>query len=345
MEIVRRRPRAPIVPLALAALAAAALSLLLGSALRDDPEGWLRWGREIGLGEGAFSTLGYPSWKPLPVLLTVPLAFCGGLGPTLWLVVERAAGILALALVFDLGRRRAGVAAGVVATGALALMPSWWPTLAGGGIEPLLVCLGCLAIDRHERGRHGQTLALLCLLALGREEAVPLLLVYGVCLGRRDRRWIAAGALGAAGVLGLWLTGDWIGSGDPLHGAELAKAAPDAIALQLSGEPLAAVLPTAAGLLLIAPLWLAAAVGATAALRSRDRTLVAAVAAALAWIAMDLVMVAHGFPLPTRFLFPAAAALSVAAGVGVAVLLNALARGLRPLGPVPDAGAGSGRAR
>jgi hypothetical protein len=330
-------------PIVLASLAVAALSLLLGTSVRADPEGWLRWGREIALGDGAFTTLDYPSWKPLPVLLTVPLAFSGALGPALWLVVTRATGILALALVFDLGRRRAGVAAGVVAAGALALIPTWWPTLAGGGIEPLLVSLGCLALDRLERGRHGPAILLLCALALGREEALPLVVVYGLFLARRDPRLAALALLGAAGVLALWLSGDWLGSGDPLHGGALARSAPDATALRLSGAPLTGALPTVASVL-AAPFWIAAVVGAVAALRRRDRALVAAVGAALGWIATDLAMAADGFPLPTRFLFPAAAALTIAAGVGTATLLDALAG--RPVTPVlvPGTGAREGPA-
>ncbi|MDX6713561.1 MAG: hypothetical protein QOH30_119 [Baekduia sp.] len=325
----------------LASLAVAALSLLLGTSVRADPEGWLGWGRALALGDGAFTTLDYPSWKPLPVLLTVPLAFCGALAPALWLVVARGAGILAFALVFDLGRRRAGVPAGVVAAGSLALIPSWWPTLAGGGIEPLLVALGCLAIDRHERGRHGQAVLLLCAMALGREEALPLVVVYGLWVARRDQRLAILALLGAAGVLALWLGGDWLGSGDPLHGGDLAREAPDAIALRLSGAPLTVALPTVASVL-AAPLWIAAAVGAVAAVRARDVTLVVAVAAALGWIGTDLAMAAAGFPLPTRFLFPATAALSIAAGVGAAMMLDALAgRRATPL-LMPGAGAREG---
>ncbi|MDX6730040.1 MAG: hypothetical protein QOK49_4845 [Baekduia sp.] len=338
-------PRARVAPVAivLAAVTVAALSLLLGSALRADPLGWLRWGRAIALADGPFSTVDYPSWKPLPVLLTVPLAFCGALGPTLWLVVVRAAGILSFVLVFDLGRRRGGWTAGIVAAGAVALIPTWWPTMVGGGIEPLLVLAGCLAIDRHERGRDGQAVLLLGVMAMGREEALGLLLLAGLCLGRRDRRWVLWTGLGAVGVLALWLTGDWLGSGDPLHGGELARSAPDAVALRLSGAPLGVGAGTVAGIL-TAPVWLAAGVGAWSALRSRDRTLVTALVAALAWIATDLVMAGEGFPLPARFLFPPAVALSIVAGVGATVLLDAVARGLGLPEPAPEPAPEQGRA-
>src|SRR5256885_10020085 len=78
-----------------------AASLMFGTSLRLDPEGWLRWGREVAIHDGRFSTVDYPSWKPLPLLATAPLAFLGSLGPTLWLVLARSAGILALFFIFD----------------------------------------------------------------------------------------------------------------------------------------------------------------------------------------------------------------------------------------------------
>ncbi len=40
---------------------AAGLSLLFQDTLKADPHGWLQWGRSLALGDGAFSTAGYPS--------------------------------------------------------------------------------------------------------------------------------------------------------------------------------------------------------------------------------------------------------------------------------------------
>jgi hypothetical protein len=322
------------------ALALAALSLLIGQSLRFDPLGWLRWGRAIGLGDGAFTTRDYPSWKPLPVLLTVPLAFTGSLAPLLLLIVERAAGFLALFLLFVLGRRRAGPIAGIVAAGALALTPEWWPVLAGGGIEPLLVALGCLAVDRHDADRPWQVLGLLFLVALGREEALALLIAYGAVVARRDARFTAVAVVATGVVAALWLGGDWIGSGDPLHGGALARAAPDAVALRQSGTPMLSALPTVVDLF-HAPLWAAAAVGAVAAVMSGDRTLTGLVACGLGWVAIDLTLAADGYPLQARFLFPAVGALSLAAGVGTMVVLERLVP--RRRGALAGAGSRSGR--
>ncbi len=327
-----RLPRRAALPAALvaAALVAAALSLLLGASLRADPHGWLRWGRALALGDGAFSTVDYPSWKPLPLLLTVPLALCGSLAEPLLLVVLRAGGILALVAVFELARRRAGPTAGVVAAGSLALVPGWWPALAGGAIEPAIVALACLALLRHEAGHPGQAVALLGLVALGREEAVPLIVLYGAWLARRDARWAGAAVLATSAVVGLWLTGDWLGSGDALHGGALARAARDAVIQPQSGTPALAALELIAELLAV-PLCAVAVLGVTRAVRDGDRVTGAVLGAAVLWVAIDAGLAAVGYPVQSRFLFPAAAMFCLAAGLGAASLAERAGRGRRAL--------------
>ena len=309
---MRSRPPAfpwPLV-LVLTALAAAGLSLLVGDSLRFDPSGWLRWGHELAFAPDRFSTAEYPSWKPLPVLITVPLASTGSLAPMLWLVLARAAGFLALALVFQLAWRSGGQVAAVVAVVALALVPAWWPTLLGGGIEPALVALGAAAVQRHQVGHRLQALALGALVALGREEALVVLVLYGLWLGREDRRWVAVAGGLALLVAGLWLGGDWLGSGDPLHGGELARTASGSAAGTASG-------------LLVVPFWIAMAAG-VAAPGAPARWFAAL---GLLWVAVDVALAMAGFPLEPRFLFPAAASLSVAAGVGVAAMRRRLLPG------------------
>jgi hypothetical protein len=330
---VRRRPVPPAAMVGFALLVAA-LSLVAGDALRADPQGWLRWGREIVLGDGAFSTLGYPSWKPLPVLVTGPLALTGDLAPVLLVVLLRAAGILALLLIFTIAHRRGGVVAGLLAAAALALTAEWWPALAGGAIEPALVALLCAAVLCHDAGHHRRTLVLLCLLALARQEAVALVVLYGVLLTPRGRGWPLAAACAALAIVAVWLVGDWLGSGDPLHGGALARAAPDAVAARSTGAPGLVAVDTFLDLL-AAPLWAAAAIGVVVTLRRGDRTLALLLIAALVWTTIDIAMAVAGYPVPARFLFPAAAALCLAAGLGGAAGVHWL-RGA-PLAPVPDA--------
>jgi hypothetical protein len=296
-----------------AAMALAAASLLVTHSLRFDPGGWLSWGREIGLGDGRFDTSALPSWKPLPLLAAVPLAYTGSAAPWLWLLAVRTAGLGALVLIYRLTARRADAAGGAVAAALLALAPGWWPALLGGGIEPVVVALGCGAVAAHGARRPGVALVLLAAMALGREEAVILLVAYGAVLCREDRRWLAPVALATAAVVGAWLGGDWLGSGDPLHGGALARAA--------NGAPVEIDGPEIAAAIVIAPLavvlWVGGVLGSW---RAGDRLVLGIAAAGVAWAAFDVVLSAAGYPLPARFLLPAAAASAATAGVGAWVL-------------------------
>src|SRR5687767_12452539 len=85
---------------AAACLAVSAFSLLLADEPVYDAWSWLVWGRELAA-LGIDTTTG-PSWKPLPVLVAVPLSLAGGAGPDLWLVLVRAAYIMALVLAAEL---------------------------------------------------------------------------------------------------------------------------------------------------------------------------------------------------------------------------------------------------
>jgi hypothetical protein len=295
-----------------AALLVAAASLPISHGLRFDPQGWLRWGREIGLGDGAFDTSVLPSWKPLPLLVAVPLAVAGPAAPWLWLLLARTAGLMSLGLLYRLTARQAGPPAGVVAAGLLALTPAWWTTLLGGGIEPVIVALGCAAVAAHRAGRPVVVLALLTAMVLGREEALLLVAAYGVT---RGRRWWALTAVATGAIVAAWLGGDWLGSGDPLHGGALARAAGAADPpVHVPDAGLVAAIVLGPQLLALA------ALGATTAWRAGDRLIPGLAASALGWTAMDLTLVALGYPLPARFLLPAAAAAAAAVGVGLVAL-------------------------
>jgi hypothetical protein len=92
-----RRPR-PTNPqiywlIIVGALAIGGLSLLIPSTPSYDPWAWIVWGREIL--HGTLHTPGGPTWKPLPVIFTTIFAIFGRAAPDLWLVVARAAAIVA----------------------------------------------------------------------------------------------------------------------------------------------------------------------------------------------------------------------------------------------------------
>src|SRR5690348_16986127 len=73
--------------LALACLAAGAVTLALGASPSYDVWSWTIWGREILY--GGLDTAGGTAWKPLPVLFTTPFALAGPAAPALWMAVAR----------------------------------------------------------------------------------------------------------------------------------------------------------------------------------------------------------------------------------------------------------------
>jgi hypothetical protein len=311
--------------LALAVLAAA-LSLLAQAVPGFDAQGWVLWGREItGGGLGALSTTAYPSWKPLPALVTTPLSLTGAAAPALWLVVARTGAVIAAVLAYRLAARFGGRAAGVAAVVGVVLLDRWWQYAARGAVEPPLAALLLGAVDRHLAGRRGQAAALLALAALGRHEAFALYGLYALVLVRERPARVLALVPGAVVVIALWLAGDWAGSGDPLHGAVLARRAHETIQAQRAGDVPIRTLSGAAGLVVV-PLLIGAAAGLVLAWRRREPGLVLIGAAAVAWVGVDVVMAMRGYPASGRFMIPAAALVCVLGAVGLASLARA-ARG------------------
>ena len=169
------------------ALALAGASLLAPSTPTTDPWGWLVWGREILHLDLSTTVFGAPSWKPLPVLATVPLGLTGSAAPTLWLLLERAASLLSLVMGYRLGSRLGGRRAGALAALGLLLSGGWTLAVAQGYTEALTAGLLFLAIDREIEGHSTQALALGTLIALARPEAFVFLCLFAVIAARRQR--------------------------------------------------------------------------------------------------------------------------------------------------------------
>jgi hypothetical protein len=85
-------------------LVVGALSLLVPSTPSYDPWSWLLWARQIVHGHLVITT-GGTSWKPLPMIFTVPFALFGNAAPDLWLVVARAGALASVVMVFRLSFR------------------------------------------------------------------------------------------------------------------------------------------------------------------------------------------------------------------------------------------------
>jgi hypothetical protein len=272
---------------ALSALAVAALSLLFQRALAFDPEAWVVWGRETWA--LAIDTSAGPSWKPLPVLVTAPLAAAGDAAPWLWLVVARAGALLALAGLWRLGGRLAA---------ALAALSPWWLfNGALGNAEPLLVALVAWAVVAHERDRRDVAFALGCAAALLRVEVWPFLALYaGLARPAPWRVLVAAGA----GVLALWVVPDLLSSDlrsltGATKGASEGSAGTEAFPF---GAVWADTLDAVGPAVLLA------------ALLTPRRTWAAA---GFAWVALVAVMAQAGFAGNPRYLIPGLAALALAA--------------------------------
>ena len=307
-----------------ACLVLAALSLLLPSQPSYDPWAWLQWGKEISQLE--LDTHDGPSWKPLPVaftLLFAPLAGLGeGIPPSLWLIVSRAAALLALLLAFRVAGRLAGpdrrvaAGAGVVAAGALLLSPSWLRYMAHGNEAPMAVAFMLAAIDRHLDGARRHAVLLGFAACLLRPEVFPFLAGYAVFVWRgepRARRLIS----GLAVLLPvLWLVPEWIGSGDPLGAAGQARSEPS-WSLSLEDRPWLALLDRWQGLAGI-PLELGALAGIGFAARRREPVSLALGGLAISWLALIALMTQSGFSGNSRYLLPPLVIAALLAGCGAA---------------------------
>ena len=302
----------------------AALSLLLPSEPSYDPWAWLVWGREIAFLH--LHTESGPSWKPLPVAITLVLSpfskLDDGIPPALWLVIARTSALLALVLAFRVASRLAGpgrlvgAGAGAVAAIALLLAPNWLRYMAHGNEVPMAVAFMLFAVDRHLDGARNHALILGFLACLLRPEVFPFLALYGLVLWRSQpalRNLIA----GLAMVLPvLWLVPEWIGSGHPFGGASQARSEPS-WSLSLHDKPWLAVLDRwqrMAGL----PLELGALAGVAFALRRRERATLVLTAVGLAWLALVVAMTQAGFSGNGRYLLPPLVIVSLLAGSGAA---------------------------
>ena len=195
--------------LAIVALAVGALSLLIPSTPSYDPWSWLVWSRQIIHGHLTI-TSGGTSWKPLPMIFTIPFALFGHAAPDLWLVVARAGAFAAAVMVFRLAYRltlRVGglfgeadpgldrltvmapaLLAGLIGAVALVLSASggFVSSNALGYSEGFAAALLLISIDRHIDGRHRQAFVVGFLVALDRPEIWLFWGPYGLWLFWKD---------------------------------------------------------------------------------------------------------------------------------------------------------------
>jgi hypothetical protein len=315
-------------------LGLATISLfVLPRGLAYDPWSWMTWGREI-THLDLDTTGAATAVKPLPIVVTTLLAPTGSLAPTLWLLVARAATLLALALAFSLGRKLGGVGAGIVALVGLAVSNQFLNYLFMDGMsEPMAAAALLAAADSHLQSRRLPTMLWLVAAALLRPEAWFFLIAYCAWCGLHAttlRRLVLAAV--AVVVPSSWFIIDWFGSGQLLRSAGPASHSSQGGPL-LTREPgLATVRETwqlMSGPFVVLFL-LALATALLLWVRSRRVAPTGWLClAALSWLviaaAMAQARIATGAP---RYLLPGSALACVVGGVFVADAVRAIVRSL-----------------
>ncbi len=228
--------------LAGAALVIAALSLAIPSTPSYDPWAWLVWGHEIIHFD--LHTAGGPSWKPLPMLFTVPFALFGKAQPDLWLVIARAGAVMAVVMVFKVAWRItrdivsgtevetrapgwmvliAPALAGLIAAGSLINSGGFVSDNALGYSEGLATAFGLMAVDSYLDGARQRAFVIGFFAALDRPELWLFWGPYGLYLFWKDpgarRLVVALFAL----IPVLWFLPELWGSGHLLRGVTRAQ--------------------------------------------------------------------------------------------------------------------------
>jgi hypothetical protein len=345
--------------LAAAALVIGALSLLVPSTPSYDPWSWLVWGREIV--HLKLHTTGGPTWKPLPVVFTTVFALFGKAAPDLWLVVARAGGVMAVAMVFivasrlvrqlaagssvtERAARLPAVLAGAIAVFMLINASGFLSNTALGYSEGLLTAFALMAIDRHLSGHYRQAFALGFVCALDRPEIWLFWGPYGLWLAWRDpgARKLVLGLFVLIPVL--WFLPEYWGSGHFLRGvsrahtprsnsaafakcpfcSELAKHAWPTVLLRIKIAALIAVVAAAA--LLWRPLRGRRPLRLEGPREQALATVVVLGAFGVVWWVLISVLTQAGFSGNDRYLVLGAATIDIVGGVAWGWAALALAR-------------------
>jgi hypothetical protein len=261
-------PRNFYTGLTIVALIVGALSLLVPSTPSYDPWSWLLWGRQIVHGHLTITT-GGTSWKPLPMIFTIPFALFGHVAPDLWLVVARAGAFAAVVMVFRLAYRltrqvgglfgQARTDLGWLTTAAPALLAgaigavSLALSASGGFVssntlgysEGLATALLLIAIERHLDGKPRQAFIVGFFVALDRPEIWLFWGPYGLWLFWKDPGARVLVAASAVLILIVWFVPVYLGCGK--FSCSVSRAVhPRSNSLAFASDPFTAELKRAA---------------------------------------------------------------------------------------------------
>jgi len=299
-----------------------------------DAYGWLTWGYQtlhLNLDLG-----GAPSWKPLPYLWTVPYALFGHYELWLWMFTAVAlsllgavfAGRIAYRLVggADPERRYAAYAAAVVAAACVLGIEDYWHYILSAQSDPIIVTFVLGGIDAHLSGRRRLAFACGVLASLGRPEAWPWLALYAIWMWRVRRDMRTFIYVGLAVIPLMWFGIPILSGNDPLIAGSIAQRSVH----QLHHNRIIGTLGRFTELEYL-PMWLIGlATIALAALRRQYLVVILALGAA-GWVVVEVAFALHGWPGLPRYMFEAAAIVSVFVGVGIGWALVDLPRISRAL--------------
>jgi hypothetical protein len=334
-----------------AAVIGGAVAIVLGTGMTPsfDAYGWLTWGHQLLYGNLNLNAA--PSWKPLMIIATLPLALFGSAAPQL-LAIVTTIGTLAMApfaarivlrLVLEdrdtpIRTRRLTVAVWVgalfAAVGVLGLQghdvpnnfgppQSLWQLTFIADSDPLCAAIVLAAFDAHLSRRPKLAYVLLFFAGLNRPEAWPLLFLYGIYL-----LWRVPSA--RALVIGGWiltLVAWYLPTALAAKSIFQASKLDQGKASTIRGEP---VLPVLQRWVTFYewPMQAAALLGMALGLLRRDRRVLLITGAVAVWLLVEMAFALHGFSSVARYMIEPAALMVVLAGYGIA---RALA------GPAPQA--------
>ncbi|MHB8692441.1 MAG: hypothetical protein ACYDHH_14470 [Solirubrobacteraceae bacterium] len=308
-----------------------------------DPYGWMIWGYQtlhlhLDLG-------GAPSWKPMPLLFTVPFALFGHFQLWMWMTtvvaMSLAGSIFAALIVFrivdeDGTNRWAAIAAGAFA----AVMPfvifdtthySYIHYILSSQSDPPLVSCVLAAIYFHVIGRRRWAVAALTLASLGRPEAWPALFLYALWLLRQDREMFRFLFICLLIILFAWFGIPEITNQKPLIAGDLAANSPR----MLHSNKVIGTLSRFKALNQW-PVWLLAGVAtAWAAFRYRRKDsdpsgrnvlILALFGNIVLWVIVEIAFSLKGLPGVPRYMFEPAVVSIVIAAIGLGWLLTQIPR-------------------
>ncbi|MGZ4310625.1 MAG: hypothetical protein ACXVR1_00835 [Solirubrobacteraceae bacterium] len=305
-----------------------------------DGFGFLVWGRQVL--HWNLNTDGAPSWKQLPFLFTLPYAVAGRSQMWLWMITAVAGAVagsvFAARVAYRLTgpapeRRYAPYVGGAFAGIAVLGMNTYSHLVMIANSDPIIVALCLAAIDCHLSRRPRLAFTMLVLASLGRPEAWVFAGLYGLWVLWRVPA-LSARALVVAGLLfipAFWFSIPAITSHSWFISGDLALNQQTVI----HGNKIVGVINRFRSLYEL-PMQLAMLAGVVLAVLRRDRSTLLVVAAAAAWLLIEIVFAYHGWSAVSRYMIEPAAVMVAVAGSGVGWLLadTRTSRILRWVGPV-----------